>query len=531
MKKKDKKPIIKRKIHLISLLLTNPYVYLSIIIPVFLLHAYHFRFFMIDDAFTSFRYAKNLVNGQGLVYNPGERVEGYTNFLWTLIIAIFMKMGFQPERLSQVLGSIFAGLSIFLVFLISSLLSPKSKFLNLVALLFLCANSCFASWAIGGLEGPFFTFLILLATYRYFLEIQNKKVCLSSIIFGMATLTRPEGLLFFGITFIHQIILLFKKRLSFKNLLSSFALFLSIFAPYYIWRYSYYGFPFPNTFYAKIGEGISQYLRGVKYVKNFLIEFSGWIFLTIPFVFRRIDLYSCYFFIITLFYLLYIIYIGGDALPMYRFLVPILPFLYFLFQEGLKSFCELFSKRKAFIIAFMIILPGISLTIKNSFLGKSYNYVKDQAIWTQNWSFVGKWFFQNIPKNESIALSPAGAIPYYSELYSIDMLGLCDLYIGHIKMEGMGKWGFAGHEKGSGDYILKKKPTYILLGNIIISDKKEFNFQDIPWDHWALKSERELWFSPKFHEMYEQVASHLGGGWYLHYFQIREKFLDNEEAK
>ncbi len=520
--KKDKKPIIQKKVNLISPLLTNPYVYLSIIILVFLLHAYHFRFFIIDDAFTSFRYAKNLVNGHGLVYNPGERVEGYTNFLWTLIIAIFMKIGFQPERLSQILGSIFAGLSIFLVFLIGCLLSPKNRLFNLLAPLFLCVNSCFASWAVGGLEGLFFTFFILLAIYRYFLEVQNKKICLSSIIFGLATLTRPEGLLFFGITFIHQIILIFKNRLSFKNLLLSFALFLSIFAPYYIWRYSYYGFPFPNTFYAKIGEGVDQYLRGFKYIKNFGIEFSGWIFLTIPLIFRRINLYFFYLFIITLFYLLYISYIGGDALPMYRFLVPILPFLYLLFQEGLKSFCELFSKRKTFVIAFIIILPGISLTIKNSFSGKSYNYVKDQATWAQNWSFVGKWFHKNILKNESIALSPAGAIPYYSELYSIDMLGLCDSNIAHMKSEWMGKY-FAGHEKGSGDYILSRKPTYILLGNIIISDKPEFNFQDVPWNYWALKSERELWFSPKFHEMYEQTVSDLGG-WYLHYFRLKKKF-------
>lgn len=214
---------------------------------------------MIDDAFTSFRYAKNLINNYGLVYNQGEHVEGYTNFLWTLIIAIFMKIGFQPERLSQVLGTIFSGASIFLLFSLGCKILPKERLFNLISCVFLCANPCFAVWAVGGLEGPLFTFFILLATLRYFIEIKSKKIPLSSIIFGLAALTRPEGILFFGITFLFQITLSLKDK-SFKNLILSFALFLSIFSPYYIWRYTYYGFPFPNTFYAKVGGGIFQML-------------------------------------------------------------------------------------------------------------------------------------------------------------------------------------------------------------------------------------------------------------------------------
>ena len=42
---------------------------------------------VVDDALISFRYAVNLVEGRGLVFNPGERVEGYTNFLWTIVLA------------------------------------------------------------------------------------------------------------------------------------------------------------------------------------------------------------------------------------------------------------------------------------------------------------------------------------------------------------------------------------------------------------------------------------------------------------
>jgi arabinofuranosyltransferase len=46
-----------------------------------------------DDGFISFRYAQNLAEGRGLVYNAGEYVEGYTNLLWTLALAGFMRWG------------------------------------------------------------------------------------------------------------------------------------------------------------------------------------------------------------------------------------------------------------------------------------------------------------------------------------------------------------------------------------------------------------------------------------------------------
>jgi len=58
---------------------------------------------LFDDAFISFRYAKNLASGMGLVYNPNERVEGYTNFLWTVIFAGFFFLKIDPILASKAL--------------------------------------------------------------------------------------------------------------------------------------------------------------------------------------------------------------------------------------------------------------------------------------------------------------------------------------------------------------------------------------------------------------------------------------------
>ena len=58
----------------------------------------------IDDAYISYRYARNLVEGHGLVFNPGERVEGFTNLLWTLLVALGLALGSSAEFAGRSLG-------------------------------------------------------------------------------------------------------------------------------------------------------------------------------------------------------------------------------------------------------------------------------------------------------------------------------------------------------------------------------------------------------------------------------------------
>src|SRR5437763_8505938 len=86
----------------------RPYWPAAVAAPVLLAHLLVFNF-VTDDAFISFVYARNLARHGQLVFNLGERVEGYTNFLWTVILAGLLKIGLMPEHTSRVLG---AGLGI-----------------------------------------------------------------------------------------------------------------------------------------------------------------------------------------------------------------------------------------------------------------------------------------------------------------------------------------------------------------------------------------------------------------------------------
>src|SRR5262249_51597579 len=63
---------------------------------------------MYDDAFISYRYAANLAHGFGPVFNPGERVEGYSNFLWVVMMALLIRLGGEPERIGPLVSAGFA---------------------------------------------------------------------------------------------------------------------------------------------------------------------------------------------------------------------------------------------------------------------------------------------------------------------------------------------------------------------------------------------------------------------------------------
>ncbi|MBU1598783.1 hypothetical protein KKG61_01545 [bacterium] len=93
-----------------------------------------------DDAFISFRYAENWANGKGLVYNEGERVEGYTNFLRTLIIDLFIKVGVSPLWSSLIISLILSLLTVFFLFKLSYATSKTKTWMDGIPTLLLVSS-------------------------------------------------------------------------------------------------------------------------------------------------------------------------------------------------------------------------------------------------------------------------------------------------------------------------------------------------------------------------------------------------------
>jgi hypothetical protein len=93
------------------------------------------------------------------------------------------------------------------------------------------------------------------------------------------------------------------------------------------------------------------------------------------------------------------------------------------------------------------------------------------------------------------------------------MLGLTDEHIAHTDVA-MQASGYAGHEKGDGDYILDRAPEVILLGNVQVARKGPVNLQRIHWPLLGI-SEHEIGRSPRTQRLYTPAQLRLPDGRYL----------------
>jgi len=118
---------------------------MCISIGIFIFFTLHLSQYYHDDAYIVLRYAKNILAGNGLVWNVGERVEGYSSFLWLILISFLGYGNVDLVLASKVLGIVFA-----LGTLIISIVFGKQELP--IGVLLLSTNSCFALWAVGGLE-------------------------------------------------------------------------------------------------------------------------------------------------------------------------------------------------------------------------------------------------------------------------------------------------------------------------------------------------------------------------------------------
>jgi len=431
--------------------------------------------FVSDDAFIAFRYARNLARGLGLVFNPGERVEGYSDFLLVVVLAGFQRLGADLLIVGRWLSALGGLACVVLTGALARRLLPEAPLAAAGAALVVGANPYVAAWGGAGLEQTTFAALVLAATLVVAgRPATARRFALASALALLSALTRPEGVAVYAVL---GLCALASSQGSLRARLAALApgaaLFGVVGALYFAWRVWYFGDWLPNTFYAKSAFTARHAVRGLEYLGAFAANRFVWLEAPLAAVgavalCRRRQLV-----VPALLAALLAIVIGegGDGLPMYRFLVPALPPLAVLAAAGAA---ELLGRTLS--LAPLALVGALSF-----FPARDVQYLlmvdqRDYEI--PRWSAAGQSLGRALAPDALVAAVPIGALGWYSDLPILDMVGLTDRTIAHAPVPTGSGW--AGHEKHDGAYVVSRRPDAILLGNIFVAGNEAVPFEEFP---------------------------------------------------
>ena len=427
----------------------------SALVTLGILHVALYWFYQPDDAFIYSVYVKNWLAGNGLTFN-GELVEGYSSISWTLLSALLAWPGIEPLQAAKILGlASYLGIAALLIHIHRRIAPSAAKNTQLSLLAMFFSFPLLALWAPAAMEGILFALLVLASCYSCFHALntqQTRDYALAGLLFAALAITRPEGGAFVGAIGVYAVSrALLKRDKPWRGLLTCGLVFLLALGLLLAWRYSMFGAFFPTTVSAKTGNLQEQLSSGSRYLLLFAQDYY---YLLLPYGLATILLirqggaiawWSWITFIYVGGYLAFNLLVGGDWMIGFRFLLPVIPLM--------LSCCALTLLRypKASVplaLAFTCYSAWLSLQL--------HEQARTERMATEGDVIMGKHIAQmQLPADSRIAVVDAGAIPYYSGLPTIDMVGLNNQHISRLPGGFMQKW--------DNDYVLSLQPKVIQL--------------------------------------------------------------------
>lgn len=461
------------------------FVLFVIAISVLAIHVNHFLPFIADDALISLRYSQRLLAGQGLTWNPGERVEGYSNLLWVLGCAALGLTGMDLITAARVLG--FAGITAAIGAVVYAHRPKGFKTLLpiLLALMFLPLAAPIAVWAIGGMEQPLVAGLLAWSMVLCYRALEKKSnvqgptsnvlnrelkntpsLWLPGLLFGLLCLTRLDGALFTVTAVVVVLIVGGAKPAAWRKAITLAALPVLFTLLQIAFRRAYYGEWVPNTALVKFTPSVKHALDGWAYIRAGafpILPLTAAAAASVVISFRqkfmraRMILLSA----TLLTWTAYVIVIGGDIFPAWRHFVPLIVTLVLMAAIGAEWIARRARRVHLYVTSsVLIVLLGVFIVLQAH---DSENRRAISERWEWNGRSVGMLLKQSFGANDALmAVDPAGCLPYWSELRSVDMLGLNDYYLPRHPPPGVGQ-GAIGHELGDGQYVLNRQPDLVIF--------------------------------------------------------------------
>lgn len=413
----------------------------------------------VDDAYITFRYAENIADGKGFVYNSSEKVMGTTTPLYTFLLAILYTLGINILKTAYILGITFSSIASILVFLIFRHL--KRPELGMVSSLLLCVLSPWLLATVSGMETNLYASLLLFA---FLLFLQNHYIA-TAVVTGLACLTRPDGI---ALVVLLLPFILIKGRKPASAYL--FSLTLTV-LPWLVFAWIYFGSFVPHTVAVKKLIHPAHWLFVLFEFGQRSIEHPGLICLTlffiaglvaVIFIHRELRLIAGWI----------ILYISGysatqvmtSGFPWY--FAALMPFIVIIATAGIDFLLRLWQSPWKWMIPLCLIsLSTIYLipAVKTS----QQAMIHRESVYQQ----TALWILRDSAPGDRIYAGEIGTLGYYlKNRYIIDSSGLTSLFVHAMRKLDKetlinqlpeAKWYPEGTPQWSINIITRYQPEYI----------------------------------------------------------------------
>jgi len=401
----------------------------------------------VDDAYITFAFSKNVALGNGPVYGHGVVVEGYSNFLWMLLVGLglFARPGASPAGVAQVLACPFVWLMAVSTYLLCREKARRPWCVAAAAML-VVHSDVITAFEIGLETLPYtalLTFAFLLYARSFGAPALRRWVVPA---FVAAALMRIDGFLPLGYILAFEAARRLWRRGGFARAeLREYVAWalpaLSVYLAWFAWRWHFYGLPLPSTYYAKALIPRALPHRGWEYVRAECLGNS--LFLALPFaallLYRR-SVRGAAMVLYVLGHVIYVIKVGGDWMPYGRFLLPILPLTLVIILWGGRQLADDLRARRVKRLSWLATATSVAVVVFMASRGEAHLLGSDLQRWKAQAaaeqtrhvaSLIASARLLNLamPPGARLVTDYGGVLAYYTDAAPIEMWGLCNAII------------------------------------------------------------------------------------------------------
>lgn len=433
-----------------------------------------------DDTYIYLRFARNLVHGEGISFNPGVPAYGFTSPLWLFIVSLGGALGIDLAMAAKAVDLVIASLALIVFFLVARELI-RDVAVAVCATITFSVNAWFMRWAGTGME----TSLAVLLTLAVMLYCFRNEYVVAVVMAALLTLVRPEGGLIVPVVLADLLINSVSRTRALRLAAALVAIYLVLLAPWLVYAYGAFGTILPNTAFAKAGfhPGPAQlWATGVDLLKTlgaadgsalFLMAAAG-IALAVRrggevgsngrgdlvrlFLVRQAVTAGGWIVLLPLFYLL------ADVNVVSRYLLTVTPMvtvLAFSFVYRLVAG----SSYKRYVYGAVFLLTAVVM-LQNQFFYRrvvipgvtAFEQGMEQCLIP-----VGKWLAQNSPAGATVVTGDIGAVGYFSDRTICDAAGIVSPQAHGLLRQGISPDEIIGKRLYASfcapDYVLHRAPA------------------------------------------------------------------------